>query len=156
MYDGFTSQVISHGMLSDTLLIKTGLRQGCLLSPLLFLISIDWTMKMSMDGQRTGLQWIPLGQLEDLDFADALALISGTHTNIQSMTTRLHEHSKQIGLRVNVGKTKVLRLKTKAHQPITIEVQPLEDVVEFVYLGSNISTDGGADKDVELRIQTCL
>ena len=33
-----------------------------------------------------------------------------------------------------------------------IEEQPLEDVVEFVYLGSNISTDGGADKDVELRI----
>lgn len=45
-----------------------------------------------------------------------------------------------------------MRLNTKSHQPITIEEQPLEDVVEFVYLGSNISTDGGADKDVELRI----
>ena len=44
-----------------------------------------------------------------------------------------------------------MRLNTKTHQPITIE-QNLDDVVEFVYLGNNISTYGGADKDVELRI----
>lgn len=30
--------------------------------------------------------------------------------------------------------------------------QPLENVAEFVSLGSNISTDGGAKKEVELRI----
>ena len=70
-----------------------------------------------------------------------------THTHIQRKTTRLHEHSKQI----NVGKTNVMRLNTKTHQPVTIEEQPPEDVVEFVYLGSHIST-GGADKDVELCI----
>ncbi len=32
---------------------------------------------------------------------------------------------------------------------VNIEDQPIENVDEFVYLGSNISTDGGADKDVE-------
>ena len=109
-------------------------------------------MTMSVDGQRTGLQGNPFEQLVDLDFADDLALISGTRTNIQCKTTRLHEHSKQLGLRINVGKTKVTRLNTKTHQPITIKEQNLEDVVEFVYLRSNISTDGGADRDVELRI----
>ena len=45
-----------------------------------------------------------------------------------------------------------MRLNTKSLEPITIEDHPIEDVVEFVYLGSNISTDGGADKDVQLRI----
>ena len=152
MYVGFTGQVIANGKLSDALHIKTGVRQGCLLSPLLFLIAIDWVMKMSVDGQRTGIQWNPFEQLEDLDFADDLALISGSHTHIQQKTTKLHEISKQLGLRINAGKTKVMRLNTKSHQPITIEEQSLEDVVEFVYLGSNISTDGGADKDVELLI----
>ncbi|XP_039639813.1 uncharacterized protein LOC120548003 [Perca fluviatilis] len=109
-------------------------------------------MKMSVDGQRTGLQWNPSEQLEDLDLADDLPLISGTHTHIQRKATRSHEHSQQIGLRRNVGKTKVMRLNTKTHQPITIEEQSLEDVVKFIYLGSNISTGGGADKDVELCI----
>ena len=152
MYNGFTGQVISNGKLSDTLQIKTGVRQGCLLSPLLFLVAIDWTMKKSVDGQRTGLQWTPFTQLEDLDFADDLALISGTHTQMQQKTNKLHEHSKQLGLMINVGKTKVIRINTKSHQGINIKEQPLENVAEFVYLGSNISTDGGADKDVELRI----
>ncbi len=70
IYDGFTGQVISNGKLSDPINIKTGVRQGCLLSPLLFLVAIDWTMKKAVDGQRTGLQWTPFQQLEDLDFAD--------------------------------------------------------------------------------------
>ena len=121
MYDGFTGPVTSNGKLSDTLPIKTGVCQGCLLSPLLFLITIDWTMKMSVDGQRTGRQWKPFEQLGDLDFSDDLALIAGTHTHIQCKTTRLHEDSKQIGLRINVGKTKVMRLNTKTHHHIVIE-----------------------------------
>ncbi|XP_061773914.1 uncharacterized protein LOC133563667 isoform X1 [Nerophis ophidion] len=45
MYDVLTGQV-----LSDTLLIKTGVRQV-----LLFLISINWTMNISVDSQRTGV-----------------------------------------------------------------------------------------------------
>ena len=111
-YDGFTSQVISHGMLSDTE-IKTGLRQGCLLSPLLFLIAVDWKMRMSVDGQRTGLQWNPFKQLDDLDFADDLALISGTHTQIQRKTTRLHDHSKQIASGLTLGRPRSWGLTPK-------------------------------------------
>lgn len=34
MYDEFTGQVISYGKLLDTLLRKTGVHQGCPLSPL--------------------------------------------------------------------------------------------------------------------------
>ncbi|XP_061773915.1 uncharacterized protein LOC133563667 isoform X2 [Nerophis ophidion] len=92
----------------------------------------------------TGLRRNPFEQLEDLDLDDDLALISGTHAHIQHKTT-----SKQIAFKRNTGKTKVMRLNTKSYQPITIEEHHLEDVVDFVYLGS---TDGGADKDVELRI----
>ncbi len=45
-----------------------------------------------------------------------------------------------------------MRTNTNSHQAITIKDQPLENVDEFVYLGSNISTDGEAEKDVELCI----
>lgn len=51
-----------------------------------------------------------------------------------------------------LGRPKVKRLDTKYHQPITINGQSHEDVVEFVFLGSNISSGGGADQDDELRI----
>ena len=57
MYEGFTGHVIFNGQVSEGFQIGTGVRQGCLLSPLLFLIAIDWTMKRSTEHHRTGIQW---------------------------------------------------------------------------------------------------
>ena len=74
MYEGFTGHVIFNGQVSEDFQIGTGLRQGCLLSPLLFLIAIDLTMKRSTEHHHTGIQWNLFSQLEDLDFADDLAL----------------------------------------------------------------------------------
>ena len=125
---------------------------GCLLSPLLFLIAIDWTMKRSTEHHRTGIQWNLFSQLEDLDFADDLALLSETHKHMQQKTERLQEKSSQLGLKINVGKTKVMKVNSRSSEPISLESGTVEEVQDFIYLGSNISTNGGADKDVELRI----
>ena len=83
MYEGFTGHVIFNGQVSEGFQIGTGVRQGCLLSPLLFLIAIDWTMKRSTEHHRTGIQWNLFSQLEDLDFVDDLALLSETNKHIQ-------------------------------------------------------------------------
>ena len=54
--------------------IKTGVRQGCILSPFLFLITIDFIMTKAMDDASFGIEW---GQkrLADLDFADDISTI---------------------------------------------------------------------------------
>jgi hypothetical protein len=46
-YEGLTCQVVHGNQLTDTFLVKTGVRQGYLLSPFLFLLAIDWVMKTS-------------------------------------------------------------------------------------------------------------
>ena len=89
MHEGFTSHVIFNGQVSEGFQIGTGVRQGFLLSPLLFLIAIDWTMKISTEHYRTGIQWNLFPQLEDLDFADDLALLSETYKHMQQKTERL-------------------------------------------------------------------
>ena len=38
------------------------------------------------------------------------------------------------------------------HDTSLVESGTAEEVQDFIYLGGNISTNGGADKDVELRI----
>nr|KAG5705129.1 hypothetical protein BaRGS_030846 [Batillaria attramentaria] len=75
-YDGMTCRIIHGGQLTDSFHVKTGVRQGCLLSPFLFFLAIDWIMKTSTAQRRNGIQWTLWTQLEDLDFADDLALLS--------------------------------------------------------------------------------
>ena len=41
-YNNFRCQVIHAGTLTEPFRVTTGLRQGCLLSPLLFLVVLDW------------------------------------------------------------------------------------------------------------------
>ena len=63
------------------------LGRGCLLSPFLLILVIDWVMKTATKEKGNGIQWMMLTQLNDLDFADDLALLSHSHRQMQDKTT---------------------------------------------------------------------
>ena len=51
---------------SDWFEVVTGVRQECILSPLLFAIVIDWVMKKSLTNFQGGLEWVDGNKLCDL------------------------------------------------------------------------------------------
>ncbi|VDP43410.1 unnamed protein product [Schistosoma margrebowiei] len=53
-YDGLNCEIRHGEQLTDSFDGKTGVRQGCLLSPFLFLLLIDWIMKMSTSEGKHG------------------------------------------------------------------------------------------------------
>ncbi|VDO98916.1 unnamed protein product [Schistosoma margrebowiei] len=67
-------------------------------------------------------------QLDDLDFADDLALLSQTQQQMQEKTNSVAAASAAIGLNIHKGKSKVLRYNTACTNPITIDGENLEDV----------------------------
>ena len=79
-YDETSWRVLHEGSLSDKFEIKTGVREGCLLSPFLFLLAVDWIMRESTEGRRNGIQWTLWNQPDDLDFADDVALLVHKYT----------------------------------------------------------------------------
>jgi argininosuccinate synthase len=81
-------------------------------------------------------------KLDDLDCADNLCLISSTHQHIQEKTTKLHETSKKLGLNINQKKTKVMRINARNNNPVQVNGEPLENVNNFTYLGSIVTTSG--------------
>ena len=44
-YEGMSCRVIHEGQLTKNFEVRTGVRQGCLLSSFLFILVIDWVMK---------------------------------------------------------------------------------------------------------------
>ena len=67
----------------------------------MFLIAIDWVMRPATAQARNGIQWTPWLQLDDLDFADDLALLSHTQRQMQEKTNNVKDLSAQIGLHIN-------------------------------------------------------
>ena len=140
------------GQLSESFEVKTGVRQGWLLSPFFFLLVIDWIMKTTTTGRNNGIQWTLWTQLDDLDFADDLALLSHRHSQMQDKTTLLETTSAGTGLKVNRKKTEMMKMNTTATAPITVGGEPIREVESFVYLGSVVDQQGGTDRDVTARI----
>ena len=152
IYQDMNCRVTHAGQLSECFEVKTGVRQGCLLSPFLFLLVIDWIMKTTTTGRNNGIQWTLLTQLDDLDFADDLALLSHNHSQMQDKTTRLENASAGVGLKINRKKTELLKINTTASTPVIVSGEPIREVESFVYLGSIIDAQGGTDRDVKARI----
>ena len=92
-------------------------------------------------------------QLDDLDFVDDIALLSHNHRQMQEKTDQLDETARSLGLNINKGKSKIMRLKTNNNNAVGVNGESLEDVESFTYLGSTIDKEGGVQEDVKRRIQ---
>ncbi|VDO51171.1 unnamed protein product [Schistosoma margrebowiei] len=91
-------------------------------------------------------------QLDDLDFANDLVLLSQTQQQMHEKTTSVAAVSAAVSLNIHKGKSKILRYNTACTNPITIDGEDLEDVKTFTYLGSIINEHGGSDANVKARI----
>ncbi|VDO86083.1 unnamed protein product [Schistosoma margrebowiei] len=109
-------------------------------------------MKTSTSEGKHGIQWTSRMQLDDMDFADDLALLSQTQQQMQEKTNSVSAASAAVGLNIHKGKSKVLRYNTVCTDQITNDREDLEDVKTFTYLGSIIDEQGGSDADVKARI----
>lgn len=153
-YTSFICRVLHKGNLSDPILCRSGVRQGCILSPLLFLLVLDEILT-TLDGNKTGIQWSLRSNdhLEDLDFADDIALLSTKRSAMQTKLTTLKTNAQKVGLNINISKTKSMQVGAQTPTSFVLDGLPIERVEKFTYLGSQITTDGGAREDVKTRIR---
>jgi len=71
---------------------------------------------------------------------------------MQEKTNSVKDSSAQIGLHINRGKTKVLKINTTITEQFRLDDDLLEEVNSFTYLGSVVDIQGGTEADVKVRI----
>ena len=69
---------------------------------------------------------------------------------LKSLLMKVKEESEQVGLKLNIQKTKIM-----ASCPITswqIDGETMDTVAEFIFLGSKITADGGCSPEIKRRL----
>ena len=151
-YTDFECAVLLNNKTTEWFAVKSGVRQGCIISPILFLVVIDWVMRKTTSDQRRGITWSMFSTLEDLDFADDIALLSSKQDHMQEKTNRLSHYASQTGLQINAKKTQEMRLNTTSNTRLVTEGMEIEQVDNFTYLGSIVSTQDPTQKDIKSRL----
>src|ERR1041385_1407630 len=140
-----------------------GVRQGCCMSPLLFSIYAESMMIEAMEGIEEGIK-VGGKLVADVRFADDQAMASGTPRGLQKIMDRLSETADRYGMKINVKKTKVMKVfkkkkgkKTKnkkTDEEVNIEIygRKIEQVKSFKYLGSTLTEDGKCATEIKIRI----
>ena len=156
LYNGAECCVRFKGHNSEKFQNTSGVRQGCVLSPLLFLVILDAVMDKLDRSVELGIQWRPFEKLGDLNYADDMCFITHNFQDKKDKFEKLSAIANSVGLKINLKKTKLMRIGTTNKDPFSVTINStqhvIEDVESFCYLGSIVSIDGGTEQDIKTRI----
>ena len=85
--------------------------------------------------------------INNLRYADDTTLMAESEEEVKSLLMKVKEESENVGLKLNIQKTKIM-----ASGPITSWQIDGETVSDFIFLGSKITPDG----DCTCEIKKCL
>lgn len=132
-----TSKVLHRGepYISELFEIQLGVKQECLLSPFLFLITINWVIKQMIQCHRDSIHWFLMQQLNDLNSPDDFAFLSHSHQLMQRKTERLEKTTAQVatGLMINWENTKFKKINSQSIELMELEAGAIEEV-QLIFL----------------------
>ena len=88
-----------------------------------------------------------------LRFADDQTILARNQKGLQAMMDRLNTTSSEYGIKINIKKTKVLKISKGKGTIVRIHIggKQIEQVKEFCYLGSMITADAKCHREIKRK-----
>ena len=139
LYAGQEATVRTGHGTTDWFQIGKGVHQGCILSPCLFNLYAEYIMRNAgLDEAQAGIK-IARRNINNLRYENDTTLMAESE-ELKSLLIKVNEESENVGLNLNIQKTKIM-----ASGPITswqIDGEAVETVRDFIFGGSKITADG--------------
>ena len=139
----------------DQFPFEKGVRQGCVLSPMLFNTCGEMIMRIleSEIPERAGCI-IGGRSVWNLRYADDTTLIARSCNELQQQVSAIENISAQFGLTINATKTHmmVIDAESDADQVITIAGKAIGRVERFKFLGSIVTNDSNSSTEINVRL----
>jgi len=92
--------------------------------------------------------------VKDVRFADDQGMAAASEGGLQKLMDGLNRTAKEYDMKVNMKKTKVMKVLRKGEGEIniTIDEETLEQIDRFRYLGALITSDGRCETEIKTRI----
>jgi len=138
-----------HGT-TDGFQIGKGGRQGCILSSCLFNLYAEYIMRNAgLEEAQAGIK-IAGRNISNLRYADDTTLMAKSEKELKSLLMKLKEESKNVGLKLNIQKTKIM--VSRPNTSGQIDGETVETVSEFIFLCSKITADGKCSHEIKRRL----
>ena len=175
-HDDMSEQIIYGGTSSEFFPVQVGVKQVCVLAPVIFNIFMTAvalyagnsflqdngiTVKYRLDGnlfnQRNfnAQSKTSVTHSYEVQYADGTALVSHTGDGLQQLLDGMVDPYSLAGLVVDIKKTEILQqctLPNVAPPVFNIKVCPIANVDEFVYLGTVLNNKLDLSSDIQRRV----
>lgn len=139
---------------SDEIEICRGLRQGCILSPLLFNIYSEELFKETLEEATDGIK-VNGVVINNIRYADDTLLVADTPDGLQRLLNRVAEAGLEYGLKLNGAKTKYMIISKDTNPNDTglySNNTAIERVQRVTYLGCNMNENWDHSAEIKIRI----
>lgn len=152
LYNNSSAQVRLENELSAPFTVGKGVRQGCVLSPLLFNIYGEWIIRKATEEWSGGVS-IGGRKISNLRYADDTTLLAADEREMFELLERIENVSRECGLKLNRDKCCLLVVDRRGVLPQPFQlITGMEKKDSLIYLGAQITNKGGSEQEIRRRI----
>ena len=158
LYDKATSAVQMNGSIGEWFRTTVGVRQGCLLSPTLFNIFLEWIMSDARE-EHDGKVSIGGRNIANLRIADDIDDLTEEEQELEALVKSLDKTCTRYKMEISAEKTKLMTNSVSGIQrEIKVKGQKFGTVTSCKYLGAVVSNVGSKAEVLpcHFHISVCL